>query len=353
MTGTIPAKAGTTMIQLQHISKRFVGPSGAVDALKDVSIHVEQGDIYGIIGFSGAGKSTLIRMVNRLETPDSGTVTVEGRDLTALSKPELRKVRRKIGMVFQQFNLLESKTVAQNVAIPLILEGTPKEQISRRVEEVLHIVELDDKRDTYVSQLSGGQKQRVGIARALATDPAILLCDEATSALDPKTTESILRLLKRINREMGVTILLITHQMQVIQMICNKVAVMEQGRVVEQGTVLEVFSRPQMPVTREFVRTVVNDRIPEGILDLLQEETRHFVVDRLQFIGASVKKPLISDICHIDGVEVNILGATVQELEENVLCIFILQLFGLEEKLLQAEQQIDEAGVLRERLVLT
>ena len=353
LTGTISVKAGTTMIQLQHISKRFMGPSGPVDALKDVSVHVEKGDIYGIIGFSGAGKSTLIRMVNRLEMPDSGTVTVEGRDLTVLSKSELRKVRRKIGMVFQQFNLLESKTVAQNVAIPLILEGTPKEQIARRVEEVLHIVELDDKRDTYVSQLSGGQKQRVGIARALATDPAILLCDEATSALDPKTTESILRLLKRINREMGVTILLITHQMQVIQMICNKVAVMENGQVVEQGTVLEVFSHPRMPVTREFVRTVINDQIPEGILDLLQEETRNFVVERLQFIGASVKKPLISDICHIDGVEVNILGATVQELEENVLCIFILQLFGPAEKLQQAEGQIDEAGVLRERLVLT
>lgn len=339
------------MIQLEHISKRFVGPSGTVDALKDVSVHVEKGDIYGIIGFSGAGKSTLIRMVNQLEKPDTGTVTVDGRELTKLSKSDLRQVRRKIGMVFQQFNLLESKTVFQNVAMPLILEGIPKEKIAGRVKEVLHIVELDDKRDTYVSQLSGGQKQRVGIARALATDPSILLCDEATSALDPKTTESILGLLKRINKEMGVTILLITHQMQVIQMICNKVAVMENGAIVEQGTVLDVFSQPQAPVTQEFVRTVINDQIPDSIVDLLQTETRHYVVDRLKFIGNSVKKPVISEVCHIDGVEVNILGATVQELEESVMCIFVLQLFGPDDKLFQAEAQIDAAGVLRERVV--
>ena len=181
-----------------------------MDALKDVSVHVEKGDIYGIIGSSGAGKSTLLRMVNQLEKPDTGTVTVAGRELSTLSKAELRKMRRKIGMVFQQFNLLESKTVFQNVAIPLILEGIPKEKITERVKEVLHIVELHDKRDTYVTQLSGGQKQRVGIARALATEPAILLCDEATSALDPKTTESILGLLKRINKKMGVTILLLS-----------------------------------------------------------------------------------------------------------------------------------------------
>ena len=339
------------MIQLEHISKRYVGPSGTVDALKDVSVHVEKGDIYGIIGSSGAGKSTLLRMVNQLEKPDTGTVTVAGRELSTLSKAELRKMRRKIGMVFQQFNLLESKTVFQNVAIPLILEGIPKEKITERVKEVLHIVELHDKRDTYVTQLSGGQKQRVGIARALATEPAILLCDEATSALDPKTTESILGLLKRINKKMGVTILLITHQMQVIQMICNKVAVMGNGQIVEQGTVLDVFSQPHAPVTQEFVRTVINDQIPKSILDLLQTETRHYVIDRLKFNGASVKKPVISEICQIAGVEVNILGATVQEFGESIMCIFILQMFGSDDKLLQAEAQIDATGVLRERVV--
>ena len=326
------------MIRLEHISKRFTGPGGTVDALKDVSVHVEKGDIYGIIGFSGAGKSTLLRMVNRLEKPDSGAVTVDGQPLADLSKSGLRQLRRKIGMVFQQFNLLE---------------GVPKERIARRVTEVLRFVELEDKRDTYVSQLSGGQKQRVGIARALATEPAILLCDEATSALDPQTTESILHLLKRVNREMGVTILLITHQMQVIQMICNKVAVMENGQVVEQGSVLEVFGRPRAEVTRRFVRTVINDRIPESILDLVRKEQRPCQIERLKFIGSSVKKPVISEICKTEGVEVNILGATVQEMQDSVMCVFILQLFGSDNDIARAERTIDGAGVLRERVVIS
>src|SRR5690606_8224404 len=231
---------------------------------------VEQGDIYGIIGFSGAGKSTLLRMVNQLETPDAGTVNVNGQDLTAMSSRELRRQRRDIGMVFQQFNLLETKTVYRNVAMPLLIQGASKAEIDRRVDEVLKIVELEDKRNASIRQLSGGQKQRVGIARALTTQPSILLCDEATSALDPKTTESILALLKKINREMGVTILLITHQMHVIQRICTKVAVMEAGRIVERGKVLEVFTRPREPITQDFVRTVVNDQIPEPLLEMVQ-----------------------------------------------------------------------------------
>ncbi|MDE5746347.1 MAG: ATP-binding cassette domain-containing protein [Acetatifactor sp.] len=334
------------------MNKSFSDHKKTVKALQDVSIHVEKGDIYGIIGFSGAGKSTLIRMVNRLEKPDSGSVTVDGQELTNLSGVQLRKIRRKIGMVFQQFNLLESKTVFQNVAIPLILEGADKRRIAKRVQEVLRFVELEDRKDAYVNQLSGGQKQRVGIARALATDPSILLCDEATSALDPKTTESILHLLKRINQEMGVTILLITHQMQVIQMICNKVAVMEEGQIVEHGGVMEVFSHPRMPVTQEFVRTVIRDQIPESIVELLYQEQRNYRVERLKFIGSSVKKPVISEICHIDGIEVNILGATVQELEDSVMCIFILQLIGEEGTLETAEKKIDAVGVLRERVVI-
>src|SRR5690625_783075 len=227
------------MITLDSISKRYVTKNGTVDALVDASIEVEQGDIYGIIGFSGAGKSTLIRMVNPLERPDSGTVTVNGLDLTSMSTRQLRRTRRDIGMVFQQFNLLETKTVYRNVAMPLLIQGVSKTEIDKRVDEVLRIVELEDKRGASIRQLSGGQKQRVGIARALATRPSILLCDEATSALDPKTTESILELLRKINREMGVTILLITHQMHVIQRICNKVAVMDAGRIVEQGSVLD------------------------------------------------------------------------------------------------------------------
>ena len=339
-----------SMIKVEHANKTFSGKYGKVHALQDVSIHVEKGDIYGIIGFSGAGKSTLIRLVNGLETLDSGTVTVHGEELGSLKKPQLRKLRRKIGMVFQQFNLLESKTVYHNIALPLILEKVPKAEIDKKVKEVLRFVELEDKKDVYVSQLSGGQKQRVGIARALTTTPDILLCDEATSALDPQTTEAILKLLKKINREMGVTILLITHQMQVVQMICNKVAVMEKGQVVEAGSVQDVFGKPQAPVTKRFVQTVVNDQIPESIISLVKEQKEHFRVERLKFIGSSVKRPVISDICHVEGIVVNILGATVQELQDNIMCVFILQLLGSEEKILKAEKQIDENGVIRERV---
>ena len=235
-------------------------------------------------------------------------------------------------MVFQQFNLLDSKTVFHNIALPLILEKAPKDVIEEKVNEVLRFVELEDKKDTYVSQLSGGQKQRVGIARALTT------------------TESILKLLKKINKEMGVTILLITHQMQVVQMICNKVAVMENGKVVESGSVLDVFGKPQALVTKRFVQTVINDQIPESIVSLVKEQKEHFQVERLKFIGSSVKRPVISDICQVEGIVVNILGATVQELQENVMCVFILQLIGSEDKICEAEKQIDANGVIRERV---
>lgn len=341
---------GKKLIRIEHVSKTFSGKDKEVHALSDVSLHVRQGDIYGIIGYSGAGKSTLIRLVNGLERADSGIVTVYDQNLEKLKKCELRTLRRKIGMVFQQFNLLESKTVYHNIALPLILEKASKEQIEQRVAQVLAFVELEDKRDTYVSQLSGGQKQRVGIARALTTSPRLLLCDEATSALDPQTTESILRLLKKINREMGVTVLLITHQMQVVQMICNKVAVMENGRIVENGDVLDVFGAPRTVIARRFVQTVVNDQIPESIISLVREQKEHFHIDRLKFIGKSVKRPVISEICRVDGIVVNILGAAVQELQDSVMCVFILQLIGSEESIQRAERKMEENGVLRERL---
>ena len=340
------------IIDIRNVSKTFRGTSGSVEALKDVSLKVGEGDIFGIIGFSGAGKSTLIRLVNQLESPDSGSVSVDGRELTTLASKELRGVRRDIGMVFQQFNLLERKSVHHNVAMPLVLAGAPKAAIRERVEEVLRIVELEDKRNTYVSQLSGGQKQRVGIARALATSPKILLCDEATSALDPKTTESILTLLKKINRDMGVTILLITHQMQVIQRICNKVAVMEAGRIVEQGGVLELFSEPRQPITQEFVRSVINDRIPSSIMTLLETDERHYRVEKLRFIGETARKPVLSTISRIPDLEVNILGATVEEMQETILCLYIVQLIGRDRAVEEAESVIDEAGVLREKVEL-
>ena len=340
------------MIEIDHAVKTFDDGRREVHALRDVSLRVEKGDIYGIVGFSGAGKSTLLRLVNGLEKPDSGTVRVAGQDISALGSRELLRLRRRIGMVFQQFNLLERKTVRHNVALPLLLAGTPRQEAERRVKDVLRFVELEDKENAYVSQLSGGQKQRVGIARALATSPEILLCDEAPSALDPQTTESILLLLRRVNREMGVTILLITHQMQVIQMICNKVAVMEHGKIVEEGSVLDVFGMPRQEVTRRFVRTVINDRIPDKFVSVVRDERRNQQVELLKFIGDSVKEPLIAELCRMQGLEVNILGANIQQLQDTVMSVFILQLIGGDEAISQAEKRIDGAGALRERMVL-
>ena len=340
------------MIEIGHVSKTFREKKTEVPALRDVSIRVEKGEIYGIVGFSGAGKSTLIRLVNRLETPDEGTVRVGGQDLSRLKGKELHALRRRIGMVFQQFNLLEGKTVFHNVALPLILERRTAPEIEKRVSEILEFVELSDKRGAYVSQLSGGQKQRVGIARALATSPEILLCDEATSALDPQTTESILRLLKRVNREMGITILLITHQMQVIQLICDKVAVMEHGRIVEEGSVLDVFGRPREEVTRRFVRTVINDQVPETFYDTIRSENRHYRLERLKFIGDSVNEPVIADLCRRPGLEVNIIGANISELQGSMMSVFILQLIGETPAIEAAEASIDRSGALRQRLVI-
>ena len=339
------------MIRIDHVSRTFAEGGQTVEALRDVSLRVEKGEIYGIVGFSGAGKSTLLRLVNGLERPDTGTVTVAGQDLSKLGGAGLRALRRRIGMVFQQFNLLEGKTVRYNVSVPLLLAGTPKKEIARRVDEVLRFVELEEKADAYVSRLSGGQKQRVGIARALATGPDVLLCDEATSALDPQTTESILRLLQKVNREMGVTILLITHQMQVIQMICGRVAVMEGGRVVEEGPVLEVFGSPREEVTRRFVRTVIDDRIPETFVSVVRAEKRPQRVELLKFVGDAVSEPLIAELCRMEGLEVNILGATVREMQGSVMCVFILQLIGEEARTAAAEETIDRAGALRERMV--
>ena len=340
------------MIRIEHATKTFRGKKTEVHALRDVSIHVRKGEIYGIVGFSGAGKSTLIRLVNRLETPDEGTVEVSGQRLDSLKGKTLSALRRKIGMVFQQFNLLEGKTVYHNVAIPLILEHRSPAEIEKRVTEVLEFVELSDKRNAYVSQLSGGQKQRVGIARALATSPEILLCDEATSALDPQTTESILKLLKRVNQEMGITILLITHQMQVIQMICDRVAVMEQGRVVEEGTVLEVFGQPKEDVTKRFVRTVINDQVPETFYDTIRAENRHYRLEQLKFIGDSVNEPVIANLCRRAGLEVNIIGANISQMQGSMMSVFILQLIGDTETIGEAERYIDASGALRQRLFI-
>ena len=298
------------MISVKNLCKSF----GDHQVLKDINEHIAPGEKIVIIGPSGSGKSTFLRCMNLLERPTSGQIIFDGIDITD-PKTDINKVRQHMGMVFQHFNLFPHKTIMENITLaPVRLKLMKSEEAKEEALRLLKLVNLEEKADAYPGQLSGGQKQRVGIARALTTTPDILLCDEATSALDPQTTEAILKLLKKINREMGVTILLITHQMQVVQMICNKVAVMENGQVVEAGSVLDVFGKPQTPVTRRFVQTVVNDQIPESILSLVKEQKEHFRVERLKFIGSSVKRPVISDICHVDGIVVNILGATVQEL---------------------------------------
>ncbi|OIU85926.1 methionine ABC transporter ATP-binding protein [Microbacterium sp. AR7-10] len=248
------------IVSLENVSKRYPSPQRAGDqvtAVDDVTLHIEKGDVYGIIGYSGAGKSTLVRLINALEPATEGRITVDDVEVTALSERELRAVRTGIGMIFQQFNLFSAKTVRANITYPLKLAGWSKADIDARVAELLSFVGLSDKARSYPEQLSGGQKQRVGIARALATRPAILLADEATSALDPETTHEVLALLKRVNEEQGVTIVVITHEMDVIQTIATKVAVMDRGRVIEQGDVFEVFSAPRHPASQRFVGTVV------------------------------------------------------------------------------------------------
>ena len=259
------------MIEIKNLEKSFKTSYGTITALKDINLTVNDGEIFGIIGLSGAGKSTLVRCINLLERPTKGEVVLDGKSLTTLNKKELLKVRQSIGMIFQGFNLLEQRNVLKNVCYPLEIAGVKKADAEKKAKELIEMVGLSDRLLSYPSQLSGGQKQRVAIARALATDPKYILCDEATSALDPQTTESILKLLKKINRKMGVTILLITHQMQVVQMICNKVAVMESGKIVESGSVLEVFGSPKMPVTKRTARQLIRAiRIPGMLIIPIQ-----------------------------------------------------------------------------------
>ena len=247
------------MIKVEHTNKTFSGKYGEVHALQDVSIHVEKGDIYGIIGFSGAGKSTLLRLVNGLETPDSGTVMVHDQDLGSLKKAELRKLRRKIGMVFQQFNLLDSKTVFHNIALPLILEKAPKDVIEEKVNEVLRFVELEDKKDTYVSQLSGGQKQRVAIARALAMEPELLLFDEPTSALDPQMVGEVLEVMRKLASE-GLTMIIVTHEMAFARDVSSQVVFMAGGVIVEEGEPAQIFGAPKEHQTKEFLGRFMHER---------------------------------------------------------------------------------------------
>ena len=305
------------MIALQHVSKVFAGSDKTkqVHAVDDVSLTIQDGDIFGIIGFSGAGKSTLVRCINLLERPTSGSVEVDGQELTRMSAKELRQARKKIGMIFQHFNLMPSRTIFGNVSYPLRGSGLSKEEIRAKVHSLLELVGIADKENAYPSQLSGGQKQRVAIARALANDPKILLCDEATSALDPQTTKAILSLLHHLNQTLGITIVVITHEMAVVKEICNRVAVMDHGKVVEEGSVFSVFATPKEPITRDFIKTTSNlQKIEELIADdspvvALKPGER---IVRLSYVERNPSEPLISLITQKFGITLNIIFADVE-----------------------------------------
>ena len=334
------------MIRLEHVSKRFETGKQTVEAVKDVTLHIEKGEIAGIIGFSGAGKSTLARCINLLERPTEGSVTVGGAELTALNEKQLREKRKKIGMIFQQFNLFASRTVYGNVAYPL--RGRGKREIDEKVRSLLDLVGLADKADAYPSQLSGGQKQRVAIARALASDPEVLLSDEATSALDPETTRSILRLLKEVNRALGVTILIITHEMQVIKEICSQVYVMEGGRIVEQGDVFQVFAVPRQAVTRRFVDSTSHlSRIQE----LLDDPARPIKLNpgdylfRLNYLERSTSEALISNISRRFELDVNILLGSIELIDGNPLGGLVVVAGGGHDKIAAAAEYLSKRNV--------
>ena len=306
------------MIVLKDVNKTFTIKDKQVTAVQDVNLTIADKEIYGIIGFSGAGKSTLVRCINLLERPTSGSVMVNGVDMLSLSPKELREQRKKIGMIFQQFNLMPSRTVAQNIALPIENSGLSKEEIVQKVNKLLAFVELEDRAAAYPSQLSGGQKQRVAIARALATDPEILLCDEATSALDPQTTKSILRLITRLNTELGITVVVITHEMDVIKKLCHRVAVMEHGRVVEENTVYSLFAQPVQPITKSFINTTSNlaeiYQLIEDKAEIAELSADEQLV-KMRYQETTVSEPLISYISKKFDVTVNILFSDVELVE--------------------------------------
>lgn len=338
------------MITFQNVSKTFKVGKRDVHAVQNVTLDVQKGDIFGIIGFSGAGKSTLLRLVNLLEKPTTGVITINETDITSLSAKQLRLQRRRIGMIFQNFNLFTSRTVAGNVGYPLKLEGTPKTEIARRTKELLEFVGLSDKADNYPEQLSGGQKQRVGIARALATNPEILICDEATSALDPETTEDILKLLKRVNEEFGITVLLITHEMNVISTICNRVAVMENGYVIEHGDVFDVFTNPSHPTTKRFIQSVNKDLPSQELLKEWREKgDRH--IYQVTFTGSATSQPLLSQLTQKHHVHFNVVYGAVREIQQQLLGNLVVSFKGDEPHIHKAIQELSELVDIKEVII--
>jgi len=332
------------VISIEGLKKIFSLEKKDIVAVDNLNLNVADGDIYGVIGYSGAGKSTFVRLINRLEEPTSGTIKIGDQVITSLSKKDLRVARQDIGMIFQHFNLLWSRTVAENIEFPLEISGVEKSDRKKRVLELIELVGLAGKENAYPAQLSGGQKQRVGIARALANSPKVLLCDEATSALDPETTNQILRLLQDINEKLGLTIILITHEMHVIRKICNRVAVMEQGKVVEEGTVLDVFTRPKQPVTQKFVEQLTGSDEEEEDMTELKERYQEGALLRIQFLGESANQTVISQLVKNFDIHVNILQGKITQTQVGSYGTLIVQLVGNQQE--EAIKYLEEQDVI-------
>lgn len=336
------------MIELKHITKLY----GSFKALDDINLTIPDGEIMGIIGQSGAGKSTLIRCINMLEPPTSGEVIINGKDMTKHSARELREERKKIGMIFQHFNLLSNRTVYQNVAFPLELANIPKEEQKKRIEEMLELVGLSDYRDKYPAQLSGGQKQRVGIARAIVSHPSVLLSDEATSALDPETVKSILKLLKDINKKLGITIIMITHQMEVIKEIAEHVAVIEAGRIIEEGRVIDLFTNPKTDTLKKFIGSVMSSEIPEQLGHMnIRPEKEHDsdqAVIALSFRGDVANEPIIANLIKKYNLDVSILYGSIEYIQEIPFGRLIIMLNGREEDIKDASNHLKELPITSE-----
>ena len=336
------------IVELRGLSKTFGSGAEQVAALQDVSVQVEAGEIFGIIGLSGAGKSTLVRCINLLERPDAGKVLFHGEDLMAMPTRRLRQVRRKISMIFQSFNLLEQRTALDNICFPLELEGVPRAKAKARARELLEIVGLPDKAGAYPEQLSGGPTQRLANARALASTPEVLLCDEATSALDPQTTNSILRLLKQLNQQLGLTVVVITHEMAVVKEICNRVAVMEHGKVAEEGEVFSIFAAPKQPITQSFIKTTSNLQKIEELIAADSPVTRlnpGELIVRLSYVQRNVSEPLISSITERFHVSVNIIFADIEIVQDAPIGGTVAIMGGKREQITQAIEYLIEKNV--------
>ncbi|KQW20292.1 methionine ABC transporter ATP-binding protein [Acidovorax sp. Root402] len=339
------------MIELRGITQTYQGSQGPVEALKGIDLTIQPGEVFGIIGKSGAGKSSLVRVINLLNRPTTGQVIVGGQDLTQLNDAQLREARREIGMVFQHFNLLSSRTVFDNAALPLELAGMDKAAIRARVNPLLELVGLSALADRYPAQISGGQKQRVGIARALASRPKVLLSDEATSALDPETTRSILDLLRQVNRELGLTVVLITHQMQVIKQVADRVAVIEAGRIVEQGRVLDVFTRPQQAITKSLIDEILPQELPASVLDHVRKLAGQLSAGRtgqllrLSYAGDSAYQPILSQLIRQFGVDMSILHGQVDEIQDETFGSLAVYASGEAESVRGAVAHLRAGGV--------